>query len=316
MLVGLSVISCKPVRVDPIMEIKSNETAFVVPLESGTAEQAKFESVDFLQSQQIAAKRVVIPQRQRDIGRMPWSIEWIPTVKVVTVDRTPVSRSWTESPVEGKNISNSISTFGVESSDSIGFQVGINVSAFVDERDAAKYLYYYRGTDLDRVMDSNVRERVHTILSREFGGRTLQECKANKNFIIDALKKDVEEYFKVYGITITSIGLAEGLTYEQKEIQDAINKTYIAEMSVEQQKQENRKQEELNKQLLLKAQGEKAQAEEFAKAAEERQKLVTLEIQKIKAEALLEGIKKWDGQMPKFISGNSGSEFLFQLDSK
>lgn len=314
MMVGIGLVSCAPVRVDPIEEIKPNETAFVVPLEAGTESQAKFESVEFLQAQQVAAKRIVVPQRERKIGRMPWDLEWIPTVKVVTVDRSPVTRSWTDADSKQKNTSKD--TFGVESSDSIGFQVGINVSAFVDEKDAAKYLYYYRGSDLERVMDTNVRERVHTILSQEFGKRTLQQCKFDKNSIIDALKVDVADYFKDYGITITSIGLAEGMTYEQQEIQEAINKTYVAEMSVEQQKQETRKQEEINKRLLLQAEGERKQAEEFAKAAEQRQKLVSLEIQKIKAEALLEGIKKWDGQTPKFMSGQDSSSFLFQLNSE
>jgi len=118
-VIGMIMVSCAPVRVDPIIEIKPNETAFVVPLEAGTENQAKFESVDFLQAQQIAAKRVVVPQRERSIGRMPWDVEWIPTVKVITVDRSPVTRSWTRTPESIKNVNPSLQTFGVESSDSI-----------------------------------------------------------------------------------------------------------------------------------------------------------------------------------------------------
>jgi hypothetical protein len=83
----------KPVRVDPIEEIEPNETAFVIPLELGTENQAKLESIDFLEKNQVAAKRIVIPQRERKIGRWGHNIEWIPTVRVVTVDRTPVTRS-------------------------------------------------------------------------------------------------------------------------------------------------------------------------------------------------------------------------------
>jgi enoyl-[acyl-carrier-protein] reductase (NADH) len=303
--------SCKPVRVDPIKEIEPNETAFVVPLEIDTSSQEKFESIEFLTQQQVAAKRIIIPQRERKVGRMPWSIEWIPIVRVLTVDRTPVTRNWIYDPKEYDNIGLSQKTFGVESKDSIGFSVGVNVSAYIDERDTATYLYYYRGGDLANVMDQNVREKVHTVLSQEFASRTLQECKVQKAEIRDALVKQVAEHFLKYGITITSIGLAEGLFFEQEEIQQAINDAYVAEMEVEREKQKTKAQEEINKRLLSLAQGEKAQALEFAAAAEERKKLVDIEIDKMRAEAFLEIAKKWDGKVPHYLGG--GENFLLNL---
>lgn len=309
----LSLSSCmKPVRVDPIKEIQPNETAFVVPLETGTENQQKFESVEFLQAQQVAAKRVIISQRERKIGRFGYQIEWIPSVRVLTVDRSPVTRSWTEETEEGKRKSSATATFGVESKDSIGFRVGVNVSAYIDEKDTATYLYYYRGGDLEEVMDKNVREKVHTTLSQEFASRTLQECKNDKGEIRDALDKHVAEHFKKFGITITSIGLAEGLFFEQPEIQKAINDAYVAEMEVEREKQKTAAQAEINKRLLALAQGEKAQALEFASAAEERKKLVDIEIQMIKAKALAEAVNKWDGKTPTMITGDA-TNLLMQL---
>jgi hypothetical protein len=312
---ALLLSSCmKPVRVDPVKEIEPNETAFVIPLEMGTENQAKLESVEFLKENQVAAKRIIIPQRERQIGRFGHQIEWIPTVRVITVDRTPVTRSWTEEPETDKRKSDSTATFGVESMDSIGFSVGVNVSAHIEESDTATYLYYYRGGDLAKVMDQNVREKVHTVLSQEFSSRTLQQCKIEKGVIRDALDKQVAEHFKKYGITITSIGLAEGLFFEQPEIQQAINDAYIAEMEVEREKQKTAAQAEINKRLLSEAQGQKAQAMEFAAAAEERKKLVDIEVTKIKAEAFLEAVKRWDGKMPHYISGGSGGEqFLLNI---
>lgn len=313
MVVGcMSLVSCmKPVRVDPIVEIEPNETAFVIPLELGTGNQEKLESVEFLQQNQVATKRIVIPQRERKTGRFFWNIEWIPVVRVVTVNRTPVTRSWTEEPIV-KNVKNSSTgTLGVESKDSIGFSVGVNVSAHIEESDTAKYLYYYRGNDLANVMDKNVREKVHTVLSQEFASRTLEECKVEKIAIRDALQTQVADHFKKYGITITSIGLAEGLFFEQPEIQEAINAAYVAEMDVKREAQKTAAQAEINKRLLSQAQGEKAQALEFAAAAEERKKLVDIEIQKLKAEAMLEAAKRWDGKVPTYLGG--GENFLMNL---
>jgi hypothetical protein len=309
---SLTLASCmKPVRVDPIKEIEPNETAFVIPLELGTENQEKLESVDFLQKNQVAAKRIVIPQRERKVGRFGHEIEWIPTVRVVTVDRTPVTRSWTEEPDKNNRKNPSTSTLGVESKDSIGFSVGVNVSAHIEEADTAKYLYYYRGNDLASVMDKNVREKVHTVLSQEFASRTLEECKTEKIVIRDALQTQVADHFKTYGITITSIGLAEGLFFEQPEIQEAINAAYVAEMEVKREAQKTAAQAEINKRLLAQAQGEKAQALEFAAAAEERKKLVDIEITKLKAEALKTAAEKWNGQVPHYLGG--GEQFLLNL---
>ena len=313
LLMVIPLASCmKPVRVDPIESVEPNETAFVVPLEMGTEDQQKFESVEFLQEQQVAAKRIIIPQRERQTGRFGWQIEWIPTVRVLKVDRTPVTRNWIYNPKEYDKVTISNKTFGVESKDSIGFAVGVNASAYIDEKDTATYLYYYRGGDLANVMDQNVREKVHTVLSEEFGDRTLEECKSDKSDIRDALNVKVADHFKKFGITITSIGLAEGLWFEQNEIQEAINAAYVAEMNVKQEAQKTAAQMEINKRLLATAQGEKAQAIEFAAAAEERKKLVDLEIQMIKANALADAVKKWDGKTPTMITGDA-TNLLMQL---
>lgn len=311
----LALVSCKPVRVDELKDIEPNETAFVIPLETDTSKQEKFESVEFLESQQVAAKRIKIEQRERKVGRWWFSVQWVPTMRVLTVDRTPVTRNWTTdiSENKGNRVSLSEKTFGVESKDSIGFSVGVNVSAYIDEKDTATYLYYYRGGDLEKVMDRNVREKVHTVLSQEFASRALEDCKTQKGEIRNALVTQVAEHFKDYGITITSIGLAEGLFFEQEEIQKAINDAYIAEMEVKREAQKTAAQLEINKRLLSQAQGEKAQAIEFAAAAAEREALVDIEIKRMKAEALLELAQKWDGQTPHFLGGGS-EQFLLNID--
>lgn len=156
----LSATGCrKPVRVDPIKEIGHNEMAFVVPLEGANkTDQAQFGSVQYLEEAKVATKRIVIPQRWRKTGRYSWQGEWIPTVKVITVDRTPVTRQWTPDKDTGTSESNQ--SIQVESADSVGFSVGFGCTAMVAEKDTATFLYYYPSGSLARVMDTEIRERI------------------------------------------------------------------------------------------------------------------------------------------------------------
>ena len=89
---GMALSGCKPYGATQIIEITPNETAFVVPLIGDSTAQAQFQSVEFLEDRQVAAKQVEIPVREHRLGRMPWDIEWLPTVAVIIVDRTPVTR--------------------------------------------------------------------------------------------------------------------------------------------------------------------------------------------------------------------------------
>lgn len=310
------IVGCGPPKVEPIVEVETNETAFVIPMEgSSKGGQAQFESISFLEEKKVATKRIVIPIRERKIGRawQWWAYEWIPLVRVVSVDRTPVTREWTS---DSEKSSNATSAVEVETKESIGALVGINATAYIDEADTATFLYYYRSQPLSKVIDTNVRGVVQTELSEQFAQYSLNEAMANKNEIFEAVRKKIIPHFKEYGITITSFGLAEGLTFTDEEIQDSINKAYTAEKQIEQARFEKQVQEEVNMKQLSIAANERLMAEEFAKAAEAREKQVQVEVERMKADALLKFAEKWDGSsVPYFISlGQSGSpEMLMQM---
>jgi hypothetical protein len=51
-LSGGTISGCKPYGATRIVEIKPNETAFVVPLVGDSTEQAQFQSVEFLEDRQ------------------------------------------------------------------------------------------------------------------------------------------------------------------------------------------------------------------------------------------------------------------------
>jgi hypothetical protein len=89
-------------------------------------------------------------------------------------------------------------------------------------------------------------------------------------------------------------------------------------MDIKRKEQQKIAQEQENLRLLSIAVNERKQAEEFAKAAEARKKQVEVDVQRMKAEALLNFSEKWNGEVPKFVTVGGGSQnpFLFQLDSK
>ena len=92
----------KPYNKPDVVVIEPNETAFVIPLEGASkSNQASFDSIEFLNEAKVATKRIEVAKRWLKTGRLPASGEYIPTARVITVSRTPVTREW--KPEEGKN---------------------------------------------------------------------------------------------------------------------------------------------------------------------------------------------------------------------
>ena len=311
-LVGLT--GCmKPYMEEKFVDIEPNQTAFVVPLEGASkSNQGKFESVEFLEEKKVAAKRITIPRRYRSTGRMWFDAEIIDTVRVITVDRSPVSRRWTD--VDLSVITPSDECIWVESQDSIGFGLGVTITAAVLEDDTAKFLYMFpSGKSLSQIVDQEIKAYVQQILARDFGKLDLKDCKVKKAEIFATARSESTTFFKeTYGITITTLGHSGGLTYENKEIQDAINENYVAEMSIEKRENEALAQEHENARLLSIEQNNRARAEEFNLALEAQREKIMLDIEHMRAEAQLEMARKWNGQLPSQILP-SNSPLLMNL---
>lgn len=325
--------ACGPAKVERFENIGANETAFVVPLEgAGKSNQEQFMSVEYLNSAKVATKRISLSLREHSTGRMYWDYEWIPTVKVIKVNRQPVTREWTGK--EDTGTAGRDEALWVESFDSIGFGVGVNTTALVREEDAAQFLYYFAGKPLAAVVDENVRGKINSILSREFAAHDLEAARGMKNQIFKIAAEETVAAFKTMGVTITNLGLAEGLVYADEEIQKAINEKFKAEMDIQIQEQKNKAQVQINERnvaiakakadgAIKKANGEikvqeakRLAADEFAKSIDSRTKQVELEIKLMNAKARLvfaENIQP--GVLPSNILPQ-GSSMLFGLDSK
>lgn len=299
-IVVLTACMGKP-DLEELVEIKPNETSFLIKLEGDTKTgQAKFMSEEFLEQNKVATKRISIPHRKRSTGNSSYDYEWIPTAKLVTVDRTPVSREWTSNEKTGT--SNRNEGIRVESVESIDFSIGVVMTASIPEDKAAKFLYNYAGKALKDVADQDIRAYVQAGLSREFGVRTLVDGQHQKKEIFDRVLLDTKTHFSDLGVIINNLGYAEGMTYSDPAIQKAINDTYAAQQAVQTAKA--RVQEATQMRLA---------AEEFAKAREAQVAKTQLEIEMLKAQAMVEFARNVKpGMLPNIVP--QGSQLLFGLD--
>jgi len=288
----------KPPKLDKFVEVGPNETVFVIPLQGDNkTSQGKFDSAEYLNTKKVAAKRILIPQTEKKVGRWDYEIEWIDAVRVIKVNRAMVSREW--SPPSNKGEADT--SIPVVTRDSIQLGVGCAVTAFIEEEDAAEYLYYHGETPLATVMDNNVRNWCVSELTKAYGQMDLQQAQTNFPAIFQKVFVDAKEFFKTKGISIIQMGNAEGYEFKRDDIQKALNATFIAEQDNKTAHQEKLAQDQRNLKIFASAETERRSAEELFKAREAAAMKNNLEIQMMEAQARLEMAKKWNGQMPSNI---------------
>jgi len=213
------------------IEIDTSDTGFLIPLEGDSTEQVKFQSEDYLKQHKVAAKRVQITHRWSQEGRWPTDGRWIPTVRLVKVNRSPVTREWmtTQTTASSGAIQRADKAIWIESGDSVGFSMGFTCTAFIPEDDATKFLYWYPSGSLADVMDKEVRGRIQQAAAEVAAKYPLDALRTRKQEISDAVKQNVTNFFATRGVTITTVGMFGGMTYENPEIQKSIDQTFIAQ---------------------------------------------------------------------------------------
>ena len=311
----------KPPKLEEFDEVKNNETAFVIQLEGDA--QAKLDSLDSLKKMQVSTKRIAIPLRWRKRGRGWWAGEWIPTVKVILVDRSPITREWTTDKESGTSTKDQ--GIWVESADSIGFSTGFNCTAKVMEEDAATFLYNYPNGSLADIMDAQIRNEIQAVAAEMAALYKMDECREKKVEIIAKVREMVIPKFEESGITISTIGMFGGFAYEDKDIQSAINSVFVAEQEknvaaaeLEAQTDKNNtiemaavgvanaavtKAEGEAKAIEIKATAQASAISSVAIALEQAQdNPMFVEIKKLEVES--ERIKVWNGAYPQWYMSN------------
>ncbi len=325
--VGGSLGGCvRPYDKPEYAEIDTSETGFLIPLEGDSGSQAKFQSEQYLRDLKVAAKRIQITHRWSQEGRVTWSGRWIPMVRLIKVNRSPVTREWTAENNSGT--ANKNEAIWIESADSVGFSMGFTCTAFIAEEDAAKFLYWYPSGSLDHVMDSEVRGRIQQISAEVAARYPLDALRERKQEISDAVKKNVTLFFVNRGVTVTTLGMFGGMTYENGEIQKAIDNTIIAqqlkvvnEARFDAQRRENDRVEleahataerarriaagEADAKKINAAAEAQAIREVNAALAEAKENPLLYQLRSLEVERAR--VQQWNGQYPNYYVGTGGA---------
>lgn len=226
----------KPYDKPEFVTIEASQTAFLIPLVGDSTTQSAFESEELLAEAKVATKEIQIPHRWVQTGRRHWMGDWKPSATLIVVERKPVSRSWESGDSAAASSNRAI--FG-ETADQIGIYVGMNCTAMIEEKDAAKFLYRYNNTPLETVIDTDIKKLVEDRFNIETAKYTSTELGAAKGEIMEAVKDYVIPYFEEYGITITVLGMKEGVSYENDSIQKAIDAKFASEQELVIQQNKN-----------------------------------------------------------------------------
>ncbi|HEY0792134.1 MAG TPA: SPFH domain-containing protein [Chthoniobacterales bacterium] len=304
----------RPYDVPEFMEIAPNETAFTIPLdEQNLGGQARFSSIEYIESRKVPTKRVLIPHRWIQTGYYPWDGHYVQTLKLVTVSRTPVVREWTSSEKSGTDPRNQV--IYVESKDSANLSVGVSVVGRVTEEGAARFLYYYPNGSLAMVIDGEARARVQQAVARVCAKYALDDLRNHKQEITDASLNDLVDFYGKRGVEISALSLVGGLNYENTEIQRSIDQTIIAQQQRVVRQAEFEAQAKENERLLLAADAKAKVAQREAEGQAEAIRTVNAALANaspvfIQLRALdvqRDLIGRWNGAYPNVFLGGSGS---------
>jgi hypothetical protein len=172
----------------------------------------------------VMSKKIQIPTRWHETGRMPWSGDWVDTVKVIKVNRAPVNGNWTGG-----------SAITVESQDSIDFSVAFNCTAEIYDTDASLYLYRYPAKDLTSVVNTEVRNMVQQTVSAVSARYPMDILRSKKTEISEEVRATVIPHFKERGITISTLGMSSGFNYQNAKIQASLDAIVVVQQLKEEE---------------------------------------------------------------------------------
>jgi nucleotide-binding universal stress UspA family protein len=230
----------RPYNRPAVVQIETNETAFLVDMRSDGLAEADAMT-------KIQRKDVLVDGYWVQTGRFPNSGYWRPTQKVLVVSRKPVEIHWSASERDP--------TVRAVSSESVGFRVPLVINATIQaDEDASVYLKWFKsnreanqGVKWEKINAAEwpIREEAETLesainrvifpvvnnkLSELFLQVPIIECESKRvEFIARAFEAAKAEAAK-YGITLLILSSTDGLLYDDPEFQKRINDLAVAKM--------------------------------------------------------------------------------------
>lgn len=320
----------KPYQPVVLETVDTSETAFLLPLIGEVEQQDAFKSEQYLEKNLVATKQVQIPHRWVQLGYewlgMP-NGKWLPSARLVKVDRAPVTREWTADEKSGT--SKKDDAIWVMTSDSVAFSTGWTCTARIaSTTDAVKFLFNYPSGSLETVLDGEVRAKLQAVFGLAVTDRPMDELRQNSTPIFEKTRKEVEAFFKERGITITNLGITGGYVHKDARIQETLNKVFQSQQDVLTATAAAKAQEQKNESVRLKAEGEAAATLLSAKAQADAIKMVAdaksyeqekakadpkfyIDLKKIEVEN--KKVEKWNGTYPTTFMGGNLPEMLLQV---
>ena len=232
--------------------ILPNETAFWIPDAGANKDtQGVFESEEYLKSNRVAVKRFIVPHQKLTgsgsffSGSGSFFDSYVPSGRLIIVDRTPFSREWVAAHNRGTSPKDE--SFPCQSKEGLNVSVGVSIGVSVLEANAAKYLYrfgvlspagdrtdprviftsLYFSRKLADVMDDVGRKKVQTLVCEQIASRSFDAVNADAVAIMKTVQDGATKYFADVGITLDFIGWADTFTFDP-DVQAAVNRRYIA----------------------------------------------------------------------------------------
>ena len=313
-LLGVLVLTSgcmRPFDKPELVEVAANETAFLIPLDSNTDAQDCFKSVEFLRKKQVAEKRIQIPHRWISEGRTVSNGRYVESVRLLKVNRTPVTRTWNSVEYNKPDPKTELSA---ESKDSLGVTAGFTLTALIEPDDAAVFLFKYKSGTLETVVDTQIKNSIQSVFASECSKWALVELPLHKQDITDAIRKQVIPFYKEWGITIAAdMGFVGGMTYDPK-VQAAFDNVFTAQKAKERAEAEKASQVAVNEKELGIANNEAnmkriradAEAYEIQKKADAIKAAGEIYVQMEMTKAFNTMAAKWNGTPPQILGGGMG----------
>lgn len=221
------------------VEIGANETAFVVPLYTGTDPSGKSiktedqvqinENEEFFKNNQVPEKLIRIPHVWIKTGRFARSGYYKGSVRVITVDLTPVSGSWL------KDADNAVK---VETAASQGITIPMSYTIRIKSEDAARYLSFYKAVSFkENVIDQQVNRYFTAEAAKYFHEVEYKDIAKQRDIIIEKAVNATKDYFKDRGVTIDQLAIVDGLIYDDPTLQANIDEQAKVQANIELERQ-------------------------------------------------------------------------------
>lgn len=309
----------RPFEPIELQTISPNEEAFLLPLTADVKQQTSTNNEEYLKQNLVYTKQVRIPQQwvQKGYEYLGPNGKWQAAAILVKVDKSPVTREWTADPNSGT--SNKNEAIWVMTSDQVEFSTGWTCTARIASRDdAVRFLHNYPNGSLKDVLDTEVRGKLQATFGLEVTDQPMTKLRQEATPHILRTTKDVCDFFKDRGVTITNLGITGGFIYKDKSIMDTMVRVFNAEQEKAIATAGFQAQEETNKAVFAEAEG-RAKALIMSKQAEaDSIKLVadakSYEIDKAKMDSEMyvtlkrleierDKLQKWDGKFPTYFIG-------------